>query len=165
MRCAEVSWICEHVPANSRGLVFVWLEFSFVVVFFSFFGLVHGKLAICNNDAFFFFFPHHFTDHVARWLGNVAMWTEKIAAVTGTMADFCWKEASEECRKRERERFSFVMVSPVYLFLGPPPRCPFYPFLAEGSPTKIDYRQKSGTCVLSSLLEDLAFLGGNTPYS
>ena len=32
---------------------------------------------------------------------------------------------------------------------------PFYPFLGEGSPTKIDYRKKSGTLILSSLLVDL----------
>ena len=31
---------------------------------------------------------------------------------------------------------------------------PFYPFLGEGSPTKIDYRKK-GTLILASLLEDL----------
>ena len=31
---------------------------------------------------------------------------------------------------------------------------PFYTFLEEGSPTKIDYRKK-GTLVLTSLLEDL----------
>ena len=29
---------------------------------------------------------------------------------------------------------------------------PFYPFLGEGSPTKIDYRKK-GTLILASLLE------------
>ena len=31
---------------------------------------------------------------------------------------------------------------------------PFYHFLGEGSPTKIDYRKK-GTLILTSLLEDL----------
>ena len=31
---------------------------------------------------------------------------------------------------------------------------PCYPFLGEGSPTKIDYRKK-GTLILTSLLEDL----------
>ena len=31
---------------------------------------------------------------------------------------------------------------------------PVYPFLGEGLPTKIDYRQK-GTLILTSLLEDL----------
>ena len=31
---------------------------------------------------------------------------------------------------------------------------PFYPFLGEGSPTKINYRRK-GTLILNSLLEDL----------
>ena len=31
---------------------------------------------------------------------------------------------------------------------------PFYPFFGEGSPTKIDYREK-GTLILNSLLEDL----------
>ena len=31
---------------------------------------------------------------------------------------------------------------------------PSYPFLGEGSPTKIDYRKK-GTLILTSLLEDL----------
>ena len=31
---------------------------------------------------------------------------------------------------------------------------PFLPFLGEGSPTKIDYRQK-GALILTSLLEDL----------
>ena len=35
------------------------------------------------------------------------------------------------------------------------PVVPFYPFLGEGSPTKIDYRKKSGTLILTSLLEDL----------
>ena len=42
------------------------------------------------------------------------------------------------------------------LFLGPPV-VPFYPFLREGSPTKIDYR-KMGTLILTSLLEDLVLL-------
>ena len=32
------------------------------------------------------------------------------------------------------------------------------PFLGEGSPTKIDYRKKSGTLILTSLLEDLVVL-------
>ena len=36
-----------------------------------------------------------------------------------------------------------------------PPVVPFYPFLGEGSPTKIDYRKKV-TLILTSLLEDLA---------
>ena len=31
---------------------------------------------------------------------------------------------------------------------------PFYPFLGEGSLTKVDYR-KTGTLILTSLLEDL----------
>ena len=30
------------------------------------------------------------------------------------------------------------------------------PFLGEGSPTKIDYRKRNGTLILTSLLEDLA---------
>ena len=34
------------------------------------------------------------------------------------------------------------------------PVVPFYPFLGEGSPTKIDYRKK-GALILTSLLEDL----------
>ena len=34
----------------------------------------------------------------------------------------------------------------------------FYPFLGEGSPTKIDYRKK-GTLILTSLLENLEGLG------
>ena len=34
------------------------------------------------------------------------------------------------------------------------PVVPFYPFLGEGSPSKIDYRKK-GTLILTSLLEDL----------
>ena len=32
---------------------------------------------------------------------------------------------------------------------------PFYPFLGEGSPTKIGYRKKKGTLFLTCLLEDL----------
>ena len=32
------------------------------------------------------------------------------------------------------------------------------PFLGEGSPTKIDYRKKVGTLILSSPLEDLGFV-------
>ena len=32
---------------------------------------------------------------------------------------------------------------------------PSYPFLGEGSPTKIDYRKK-GTLILNTLLEDVA---------
>ena len=34
---------------------------------------------------------------------------------------------------------------------------PFYPFLGEGSPTKIDYRRKKkkGTLILASVLEDI----------
>ena len=39
--------------------------------------------------------------------------------------------------------------------LGPP--VPFDPLLAEGSPTKIDYRKK-GTLILASLLEDLVLV-------
>ena len=38
-------------------------------------------------------------------------------------------------------------------WLGPPV-VPFYPFWGEGSPIKVDYRQK-GTLILTSLLEDL----------
>ena len=34
------------------------------------------------------------------------------------------------------------------------PAVPFYPFLGEGSPTKMDYRKKA-TLILTSLLEDL----------
>ena len=47
------------------------------------------------------------------------------------------------------------------------PSSAFYPFLGEGSPIKINYRRKSGTLILISLLEDLDvqwqinyFLGG-----
>ena len=32
---------------------------------------------------------------------------------------------------------------------------PFYPLLGEGSPTKIDYSNKVGTLILTSLLDDL----------
>ena len=35
---------------------------------------------------------------------------------------------------------------------------PFYPFLGEGSPTKIDYR-KQGTLILTSIVEDLEDAG------
>ena len=37
---------------------------------------------------------------------------------------------------------------------------PFYPFLGEGAPTKIDYRKKlvPWTLILTSLLEDLAIV-------
>ena len=41
-----------------------------------------------------------------------------------------------------------------------PPVVPFYPFfgrVGEGSPTKIDYRKKVGTRILTSLLEDLEY--------
>ena len=34
---------------------------------------------------------------------------------------------------------------------------PFYPFLGQGSPTEIDYREK-GTLILASLLEDLVYI-------
>ena len=34
---------------------------------------------------------------------------------------------------------------------------PFYPFLGEGSPTKIDCRKKVALIILTSLLEDLVF--------
>ena len=34
---------------------------------------------------------------------------------------------------------------------------PFYPFLEEGAPTKIDY-QKKGTLILTSLLEHLVWV-------
>ena len=37
-------------------------------------------------------------------------------------------------------------------FLGLPV-VPIYPFFGEGSPTKIDYRKKVGTLILTSLLE------------
>ena len=43
-----------------------------------------------------------------------------------------------------------------FVFLLGPPVVPFYPFLGEGSPTKIDYRKK-GTLILTSLLEDLVW--------
>ena len=37
-----------------------------------------------------------------------------------------------------------------------PPLVPFYPFVGEGSPTKIDYRKTKGfTLILTSLLEKL----------
>ena len=42
-----------------------------------------------------------------------------------------------------------------YFCSSPIPIVPFYPFLGEGSHTKIDYR-KQGTLILTSLLEDLA---------
>ena len=35
------------------------------------------------------------------------------------------------------------------------PSSALYPFFGEGSPTKIDYRKKVGTLLLTSLLEDL----------
>ena len=44
-----------------------------------------------------------------------------------------------------------------------PPVVPLYPFLGEGSPTKRDYRKK-GTLILTSLLEDLVWVGGNTEH-
>ena len=44
------------------------------------------------------------------------------------------------------------------LILLIPPVVPCYPFLEEGSPTKIDYRKK-GTLFLASLLEDLVLIG------
>ena len=40
------------------------------------------------------------------------------------------------------------------IWLGPPV-VPFYPFLGQGSPTKIDYRTRTGTLIPTSLLEDL----------
>ena len=40
------------------------------------------------------------------------------------------------------------------------PSSALLPFLGEGSPTKIDYREK-GTLVLTSLLEDLVEIGRN----
>ena len=43
-----------------------------------------------------------------------------------------------------------TVVEDVVLRLGPP--VPFCPFLGEGSPTKIDYREKA-TLILPSLLE------------
>ena len=47
----------------------------------------------------------------------------------------------------------------VSTFLGPPV-VPFSPlFRGEGSPTKIDDRKKSGTLILTSLLEDLVEFG------
>ena len=38
------------------------------------------------------------------------------------------------------------------------------PFLGKGSPTRIDYRKK-GTLILTSLLEDLAFIVRGVPLS
>ena len=35
---------------------------------------------------------------------------------------------------------------------------PFFFFSGEGSPTKVDYRRKSGTLILTSLLEDLVYV-------
>ena len=37
-----------------------------------------------------------------------------------------------------------------------PPVVPFYPFLGEGCPTKIDYRKKVGTLILAAIVEDRA---------
>ena len=40
--------------------------------------------------------------------------------------------------------------------LGPPARCPLtVSFLGEGSPTRTGYRERVGTRILTSLLEDL----------
>ena len=47
-------------------------------------------------------------------------------------------------------------MSPMLTLLGPPV-VPIYPFLGEGSPTKIDYRKK-GTLLLTFLLEDLDYM-------
>ena len=46
-----------------------------------------------------------------------------------------------------------LLIRPCRIWLGPPV-VPFYPFLGEGSPTKIDYR-KTSTLIPTSLLEDL----------
>ena len=48
---------------------------------------------------------------------------------------------------------------PLEMGLGPPARCPWSHFFFgwEGSPTKIDYREK-GTLIPTSLLEDLVSL-------
>ena len=46
------------------------------------------------------------------------------------------------------------------ILLGPPARCQLLPFLfwgRFGSPTKMGYSKKSGTLILTSLLEDLDF--------
>ena len=43
----------------------------------------------------------------------------------------------------------------LFVFLLSRSVVPFCPFLGEASPTTIDYRQKLGTLVLTSLLEDL----------
>ena len=40
---------------------------------------------------------------------------------------------------------------------------PFYPFLGEGSPTKIGYRKKYGTRIPTCLLEDLAYQPSISP--
>ena len=52
--------------------------------------------------------------------------------------------------------------SPVVFGLGPPARCPFYHFLAEGSPAKLDHTEKNKSVPLCSnlfFLEDLVGLG------
>ena len=53
-------------------------------------------------------------------------------------------------------RFIYIYI---YIHLGLPV-VPSYPFLREGSPTKIDYRKKGDTLILASLLEDLDIYSG-----
>ena len=46
------------------------------------------------------------------------------------------------------------MTHPVLLCKTRSPSGALLSFLGEGSPTKLDYREKSGTLILTSLLED-----------
>ena len=50
---------------------------------------------------------------------------------------------------------SMVLQKTKFVATLDPPAVPFPPFLGEGFPTKIDYRQKSGTLILTSPLEEL----------
>ena len=58
------------------------------------------------------------------------------------------------CQVSPNQKVKFTWGDLVDFNLGPRV-VPFYNFLGEDSPTKIDYRQK-GTLFLTSLLEDLA---------
>ena len=56
-----------------------------------------------------------------------------------------WKE---QMKTKTNRRFQVWDLGPAVV--------PFYPFLGEGSPTKIDYREKGTPILTSRLLEDLA---------
>ena len=114
----------------------------------------HEKVWICSERA---------TQHMCgepsrkpRKLGNLSLVTWHLLTLKGNPAGV---ESAEETGQGGMRHFELLVArelvqgAPYIPRLGPPV-VPFYPFLGEGSPTKIDYREEKG--LFEPLLEDLA---------